>query len=137
LISPGSSAGSGVAVLRSRRLERLHSVFMDQDVQVAAALVAGGGGVVAINAPLTLPLGRCCLDDDCRCRYDPGARSRGLERQLRRMGVPILATALIKIQQPRSYRRPNGRGDGVSTHAPDALAEVATVDRFMIAQDRA
>ena len=39
------------------------------------ARMAGRRGTVAINAPLTCPLGRCCLDDDCRCRIDPGTRS--------------------------------------------------------------
>jgi uncharacterized protein len=94
---------TGVAVLRAGHLERLDSVYTDADILAAAALAAGGG-VVAVNAPLSLPLGRCCLDDDCRCRYEPGVRSRELERQLRRMGVPILATALIKILARRGVR---------------------------------
>jgi predicted nuclease with RNAse H fold len=59
---------------------------------------------VAINAPLTRPLGRCCLDDDCRCRTDPGTRSRLLERELARMGIPTLATALIKVLARRGVR---------------------------------
>jgi uncharacterized protein len=95
---------TGVAVLRAGRLELLDSVSTDEDILAVAAQVAGNGGAVAINAPLTLPLGRCCLDDDCRCRYEPGVRSRQLERELRRMGVPILATALIKILARRGVR---------------------------------
>ena len=59
---------------------------------------------MAINAPLTRPLGRCCLDDDCRCRHDPGTRSRQLERELARMGVPTLATALLKVLARRGGR---------------------------------
>jgi predicted nuclease with RNAse H fold len=59
---------------------------------------------VAINAPLTRPLGRCCLDDDCPCRTDPGTRSRQLERELGRMGIPTLATALIKVLARRGER---------------------------------
>ena len=54
--------------------------------------------------PLTRPLGRCCLDDDCPCRHDPGTRSRQLERELGRMGVPTLATALIKVLARRGER---------------------------------
>ena len=91
-------------MLRGGQLDRLDSVFTDEDILEVAALVARGGGAVAINAPLTLPMGRCCLDDDCRCRYVPGVRSRQLERELRRMGVPILATALIKILARRGQR---------------------------------
>jgi predicted nuclease with RNAse H fold len=94
---------TGVAVLRAGRLEWLGSLSTDEEIHAVAALPTGGG-VLAINAPLALPLGRCCLDDDCRCRYEPGVRSRKLERQLRRMGVPILATALIKILARRGLR---------------------------------
>ncbi|WP_409999952.1 DUF429 domain-containing protein [Planctomyces sp. SH-PL62] len=49
-------------------------------------------------------MGRCCLDDDCPCRQDPGTRSRQLERELARMGVPTLATALIKVLARRGVR---------------------------------
>ena len=66
--------------------------------------MAGPGGTVAVNAPLTRPRGRCCLDDDCPCRHDPGTRSRQLERELARMGVPTLATALIKVLARRGGR---------------------------------
>ena len=87
---------TGVAVLRSGRLELLTSVGSDEEILELARL-AGRWGTVAINAPLTRPLGRCCLDDDCRCRTDPGTRSRQLERELGRMRVPTLATALLKV----------------------------------------
>lgn len=85
---------TGVAVLRDGRLELLTSAGTDAEVLEFAAL-AGPGGTVAVNAPLTRPLGRCCLEDGCRCRIDPGTRSRRVERDLARMGVPTLATALI------------------------------------------
>ncbi len=87
---------TGVAVTREGRLELLVSVATDDEILELAAL-AGQGGTVAVNAPLTRPLGRCCLDDDCPCRHDPGTRSRQLERDLGRMGVPTLATAIIKV----------------------------------------
>jgi uncharacterized protein len=95
---------TGVAVLRAGRLERLDSVSTDEDILAVAALAVASDGAVAVNAPLTLPLGRCCLDDDCRCRHEPGVRSRQFERDLRRLGIPILATALIKILARRGLR---------------------------------
>jgi hypothetical protein len=92
-----------VAVLRAGRLELLTSAGDDEEI-LALARLAGRWGTVAINAPLTRPLGRCCLDDDCRCRTDPGTRSRQLERELGRMGVPTLATALLKVLARRGAR---------------------------------
>jgi predicted nuclease with RNAse H fold len=87
---------TGIAILRAGRLELLTTAGDDAEV-LGFARAAGRWGTVAVNAPLTRPLGRCCLDDACRCRVDPGTRSRQLERDLARMGVPTLATALIKV----------------------------------------
>jgi len=94
---------TGIAVLRDGHLVLLTSAGSDAEI---LAFVASGGvcGTVAINAPLTRPRGRCCLDDDCPCRHDPGTRSRQLERDLLHMGVPILATALIKVLARRGAR---------------------------------
>lgn len=93
---------TGVAVLREGRLDLLTSAHEDDKILALAAL-AGPEGTVAINAPLGLPRGRCCLDDDCPCRHDPGTRSRESERELLRMGVPTLATALLKVLARRGY----------------------------------
>lgn len=87
---------TGVAILRQGKLDLLTSAWSDEEILELASL-AGRWGTVAVNAPLTRPLGRCCLDDDCPCRHDPGTRSRQLERELGSMGVPALATALIKV----------------------------------------
>jgi predicted nuclease with RNAse H fold len=94
---------TGVAVLRDGRLELLTSAGTDEEILTLAAL-AGPGGVVAVNAPLTRPAGRCCLDDDCPCRTDPGTRSRQWERELARMRIPTLATALLKVLARRGER---------------------------------
>lgn len=87
---------SGVAVLRDGRLEMLTSLGPDAEI-IDLARSLGPRTVLSVNAPLSLPRGRCCMDDDCRCRHDPGTRSRALERQLARERVPILASALLKV----------------------------------------
>lgn len=94
---------TGLALLRDGRLERLTSAGGDAEILDFAAR-AGRTATVAINAPLTRPRGRCCLDDDCPCRHDPGTRSRQVERDLGRMRVPTLATALIKVLARRGHR---------------------------------
>src|SRR5262245_3391721 len=94
---------TGVAILRDGRLELLTTAASDVEV-VPFARRARRRGTVAINAPLTRPRGRCCLDDDCPCRHDPGTRSRQLERELARMGVPTLATVLLKVLARRGRR---------------------------------
>jgi predicted nuclease with RNAse H fold len=87
---------TGLALLRDGRLEQLQAAAGDDEILAFAAL-AGPAATIAIDAPLSLPRGRCCLNDDCRCRHDPGTRSRECERALLRMRVPVFATALINV----------------------------------------
>lgn len=96
---------TGIAVLSGGWLALLTSMGCDTEILDFVARCGHGDlPTVAINAPLTRPRGRCCLDDDCACRHDPGTRSRQLERDLLHMGVPILATALIKVLARRGAR---------------------------------
>jgi predicted nuclease with RNAse H fold len=94
---------TGIALLRAGRLDLLTTAATDAEILAFAAL-AGPHAVVAVNEPLTVPRGRCCLDDDCPCRYDPGTRSRQVERELLHLGIPTLATALIKVLARRGIR---------------------------------
>ena len=93
---------TGVALLRHGRLELLSRAAGDDEI-LAFVAMAGPHPTLAINAPLTRPTGRCCLDDDCPCRHDPGTRSRQLERDLLHVRIPILATALIKVLARRGF----------------------------------
>src|SRR4051794_25351210 len=107
---------TGIAILESRRLVYLGSAGTDDEI-MAVARGLGPRVLVAINAPLNLPRGRCCLDDDCHCRHDPGTRSRDVERQLARERVPTLATALIKILARRGIRlAATFRAEGFAVH---------------------
>lgn len=94
---------TGIAVLRDGHLDELTTAHEDEEILAFAERV-GRHGLVAVNAPLSLPRGRCCLDDDCRCRHDPGTRSRAIERELLRQRVPILATGLIKVLARRGVK---------------------------------
>ena len=94
---------TGIAILRDGRLDLLTTAHTDDEIMALAAL-AGPQGTVAVNAPLSLPHGRCCLEDDCPCRHDPGTRSRAIERELLRQRVPILATGLINVLARRGLR---------------------------------
>ena len=94
---------TGVAIVEDDRLIHLGSIDTDAAI-LAVASTLPPDAAVAINAPLTLPVGRCCLDDACRCRHDPGTRSREIERELARGRIPTLATALIKVLARRGIR---------------------------------
>ncbi len=57
---------TGLAALDSdRRLRELRVVRRDEEIEAAAARLQPA--IVAIDAPLALPEGRCCVDAACAC----------------------------------------------------------------------
>ncbi len=62
---------------------RVHS-----DAQIIDVVLSSKPDVVAIDAPLTFPLDRCCLEPGCDCRKK-GLNIREAERELRRMGIRV------------------------------------------------
>ena len=96
---------TGVAILYVAGDSELLTGAGDDEEILALAGQAGRWGTIAINAPLTRPLGRCCLDDDCPCRTDPGTRSRQLERELGRSGrAGPWPRAFLKVLARRGER---------------------------------
>ncbi len=62
---------------------RLEAGPFDDD-RIAAFVADAEARVVAIDAPLSLPAGRCCADDSCPCaRF---GRVRAIDRAMARMG---------------------------------------------------
>lgn len=62
------------------------------DTEILEEIVNSNPVMVAIDAPLTLPKGRCCLKDDCTCRGN--GHLRECDRAVRRLGIPIFALSL-------------------------------------------
>ena len=49
--------------------------------------------VIAIDAPLSLPAGLCCLELDCPCKAESGRKSRECDQELRLLGIPCYPTS--------------------------------------------
>jgi predicted nuclease with RNAse H fold len=56
---------------------------------------------VAIDAPLSLPRGLCCLEEACPCR---AVALKAAERELFRQGISLYATTKRSIIKPMVYR---------------------------------
>jgi predicted nuclease with RNAse H fold len=68
----------------NRALVRLEAGACDDDT-IIAFVVEAKAGVVAIDAPLSLPAGRCCADESCKCaRF---GRVRGIDRACFALGL--------------------------------------------------
>ena len=53
--------------------------------------------IVAIDAPLSLPSGFCCLNEDCMCHLQSDEKGRLSERELARSGIPCYFTTKKSI----------------------------------------
>jgi hypothetical protein len=70
----------------------VHTKLIFEDSEILEEIINSKPSLVAIDAPLTLPLGRCCLKDDCACRGN--GHLRECDRAVRRLGIPIFALSL-------------------------------------------
>jgi predicted nuclease with RNAse H fold len=60
--------------------------------------------VVAIDAPLSLPLGLCCLEATCSCEPESGRKARQCDYELRRLGIPCYPTSKKTFIKDLIYR---------------------------------
>jgi len=61
-------------------------------------------GLVAIDAPLSLPRGLCCLEESCSCRPEAEVKGRSSERALAKLGIPCYFTTKKSIIKAMVYR---------------------------------
>jgi len=60
--------------------------------------------LVAIDAPLSLPLGLCCLEESCTCRPVSSRKGRQCERELSALGIGCYYTTKRSIIKGMVYR---------------------------------
>jgi predicted nuclease with RNAse H fold len=60
--------------------------------------------IVAIDAPLTLPSGLCCLEESCSCRPNSPWKNRQCDRELRQLGIPCYPTTKKTFIKNLIYR---------------------------------
>ncbi|HEX77872.1 MAG TPA: DUF429 domain-containing protein [Dehalococcoidia bacterium] len=78
--------------------------FLASDADIMAEAQAHHPTILAIDAPLTLPLGLCCLEESCACQPLSGTKGRGCERELVRLGIPCYFTTKRSIIKRMVYR---------------------------------
>ncbi len=63
-----------------------------------------GFKVMAIDAPISLPRGLCCLEESCSCQPQAGVKGRNCERELNRLGIACYFTTKKSIIRAMVYR---------------------------------
>jgi predicted nuclease with RNAse H fold len=85
---------TGFCVLSGRRVQVGH-LYGDEDILATVATAAPQ--LIAIDAPLALPAGRCCLRDTCVCARTTHFRVSDYE--LRRLGIRFFPITLGPMRQ--------------------------------------
>lgn len=85
-------------------LEVVYRGLLDTDSDIVAEVSLNSPRVVAIDAPLSLPLGLCCLEEGCGCQPKSPWKGRWCERQLAEIGIPCYFTTKKSIIKPMVYR---------------------------------
>jgi len=78
--------------------------LLNDDAELVAAVEQHRPSLIAIDAPLNLPRGLCCLEPECSCRPRSAASGRSCERELARLGIPCYFTTKRSIIKPMVRR---------------------------------
>ena len=87
-----------------RELNLIYSGFSRQDSDILRVVSRNGLELVAIDAPLSLPEGLCCLEESCSCQPRAEVKGRSCERELVRRGIPCYFTTKESIIKAMVYR---------------------------------
>jgi predicted nuclease with RNAse H fold len=85
---------TGYCILKGRRVEVGH---LFDDAAILTMVATAMPRVVAIDAPLGLPTGRCCLLDTCSCAGT--THFRVSDHELRRLRIPFFPITLGPMRQ--------------------------------------
>ena len=78
--------------------------FLTKNRDMVALLSFYSPQVIAIDAPLSLPLGFCCLEESCPCQPKFFGKNRQCDRELRRQGIPCYPTTKKTFIKDLIYR---------------------------------
>jgi predicted nuclease with RNAse H fold len=73
------------------------------DDELTAILRQVGARIVAVDSPMGLPAGLCCLEESCGC-VPTGGTGRSAERELAKLGIPCFWTTKRSIIKAMTYR---------------------------------
>jgi predicted nuclease with RNAse H fold len=78
--------------------------FLTENRDIVALLNFYSPQVIAIDAPLSLPLGLCCLEQSCPCEPKFPRKNRQCDQELRQQGIPCCPTSKKTFIKDLIYR---------------------------------
>jgi len=96
---------SSACIGLDKELNLVFTGFLKTDADIVALVSSQPSScLVAIDAPLTLPKGLCCLEESCGCQPESSQKGRDCERELARLGIPCYFTTKRSIIKPMVCR---------------------------------
>jgi predicted nuclease with RNAse H fold len=86
------------------KLQLVYLGFLSEKSDIIALLNLYAPQVIAIDAPLSLPLGLCCLEESCLCEPKFPRKNRQCDQELRRQGIPCYPTTKKTFIKSLIYR---------------------------------
>jgi predicted nuclease with RNAse H fold len=78
--------------------------FLTANRDIVALLNFYSPQIIAIDAPLSLPLGLCCLEESCSCKPKFPRKNRQCDQELRQQGIPCYPTSKKTFIKDLIYR---------------------------------
>jgi len=78
--------------------------FLTENRDIVALLNFYSPQVIAIDAPLSLPLGLCCLEESCPCKPKFPRKNRQCDQELRQQGITCYPTSKKTFIKDLIYR---------------------------------
>jgi predicted nuclease with RNAse H fold len=85
-------------------LQLIYLGFLTENRDIVALLNFYSPQVIAIDAPLSLPLGLCCLEESCPCKPKFPRKNRQCDQELRQHGIPCYPTSKKTFIKSLIYR---------------------------------
>lgn len=86
------------------KLQLIYFGFMATDDDIITFQNLYSPKVIAIDAPLSLPLGLCCLERSCPCQPKSSEKNRKCDRELRHRRIPCYPTTKETFIKELIYR---------------------------------
>ena len=86
------------------KLKLVYLGFLTKNSDIIAIITHLSPQVVAIDAPLSLPLGLCCLEESCPCQPKFDRKNRQCDQELRQLGIPCYPTSKKTFIKDLIYR---------------------------------
>jgi predicted nuclease with RNAse H fold len=99
-----SEAKPSACVGLDSRSRLVYFGFVAKDKDITSLVSFYSPEVVAIDAPLSFPLGLCCLEEACPCESKSGTKARQCDYELRRLGIPCYPTSKKTFIKELIYR---------------------------------